>query len=87
MSVYACVFMHVEDRGYLLELLSTFKRKIYLCIRACVHVYITCVQIPAEQVGSGRLSDPLELKLQALVSCPTQVLGTELIFCRSSRCS
>jgi hypothetical protein len=28
--------------------------------------------------GQKRASDPLELELQALVSCSTQVLGTEL---------
>ena len=46
---------------------------IYMCLPAYVYVH----HVDAEACrGQKKESDPLELKLQAVVSCQTWVLGT-----------
>ena len=42
----------------------------------CMLVYVTCVQVPTE--AREEELDPLDLKLQVVVSHPMWVLGTEL---------
>lgn len=52
-------------------------RFIFICVYTCVSVceYVHCMHIGAYR-GQKKVQDPLELKLQITVSCPTRFLGT-----------
>lgn len=68
MCVYAC------RGGYLLELHSTYTKRFFshMYIIRVYHMYSDAFRVQQRVLG------PLELELQAFVSSPTWVLGTEL---------
>jgi hypothetical protein len=47
---------------------------VFIYLYVCMYVHV-CV---GGRVGQKKVPDPLELELQAVVSCPTWVLETEL---------
>ena len=47
---------------------------VYVCVLACLHVHMSTSALG----GQKGVLDPLELELQAVVSCPGWVLGTKL---------
>lgn len=51
---------------------SGFLSRFYLCVYVCAH---GCVGVCG---GRRRASDSLELKIEAVMSCPKWLLGTEL---------
>lgn len=81
MLILAWLTMTCWTIQFILAILPLLNLYVYMCALVCGFVHVSV----GAQRDQNRGSDSLEVELQAVVSCPMRVLGTEpQVLCKSS---